>query len=133
MTPGSFKLLDQHGNVIAHGGTAAQALAPLPDSTERNRLLAELRQMKADAAEAEATQARAHKQAVLSFCDSISRLTRRLDALELRHADARRRDAEARRQAEEHAISDYMDSLPDPDNPASYGEDPLTVPDSQPS
>jgi hypothetical protein len=126
-TPGSFRLLDHLGNIIAQGGTAAQALAPLPDSVERNRLLAELRQMKADAAEAEATQARARDASIRTLNDSITRLTRRLDALEIRHADKRRRDAEAKRQAEEKAIADRLARMPDADDPASYGEDPLTI------
>jgi hypothetical protein len=125
--PGSFRLLDHLGNVIASGGTVAEAMAPLPDSIARKALLAELRQMRSDAAEAQAAQARANESAVRAFCDGVARLSHRLDALELKHADQKRREAEAKAQREAQAVADYIDSLPDPDNPASYGEDPLTV------
>ena len=40
-------------------------------------------------------------------------------ALELRHADKKRRDAEARRAAEERAIQAKLDAGPDPDDPAT--------------
>jgi hypothetical protein len=64
---------------------------------------------------------------VLSFCDSVTRLSRRLDALELRHADKKRRDAAAKAQREAQVIADYLAKLPNPDDPASFGdEDELT-------
>jgi hypothetical protein len=66
----------------------------LPDSLARNELLANLKKMRADAAAAQTLQARAHESAVRAFCDGVKRLSRRLDALELKHADARRLDAE---------------------------------------
>jgi hypothetical protein len=108
-------------------GALPAVMEHIPDSRARNELLAQLRQLRVDAAEAQATQARAQKQAVLSFCDSVARLTRRLDALELKHADERRRKAKADAEREAKAIADYISQLPDPDNPSSYGEDPLTT------
>ena len=54
-------------------------------------------------------------------------------ALELRHADKKRRDAEARRAAEERAIQAKLDAGPDPDDPAYYGGSGLTqLPASHP-
>jgi hypothetical protein len=122
-TPGSFRLFDHLGNVLAHGATATEAMAPLPDSAERNRFLAELRQLRADAEEAKATQARVHKAQVHAFCDGVARLSRRLDALEVKHSDEKRRKKKAKAQREKRAISDYLAQLPDPDNPASYGDE----------
>jgi hypothetical protein len=78
--PGSFRLLDHLGNVIASGGTVAEAMAPLPDSIARKQLLLELRQLRADAAEAKETQARANAAAVRNFYDSVVRLTHRVDS-----------------------------------------------------
>jgi hypothetical protein len=90
-------------------------------------MLAEWAQYKADAAEAKLQQQRAHEAQVRNFCHSVSQLSRRLDAFELWHADRVRRDAEAKRQAERRAISDYLKSLPDADDPASYEGSPLTT------
>jgi hypothetical protein len=125
LPPGNFRLLGQNGEVIMSGAHAT-CMELIPGSKARNELLANLRQMRADAAEAQATQARAHRASVLSFCDSVSRLAKRLDALELRHADAKRRKAKEKAAREAKAIADRLASLPDADDPVSYG-DPLTT------
>jgi hypothetical protein len=67
----------------------------IPGSRARNQLLAEVRQMRADAAAAQTTTIRARASAVHAFCDSVNQLSRRLDALELRHADKLRQRAHA--------------------------------------
>jgi hypothetical protein len=125
--PGSFRLLDHLGNVIASGGTVAEAMAPLPDSIARKALLAELRQMRSDAAEVQAAQARARAAAVQSFYDSVLRLSHRIDAFERKRNAEIRAEAEAREEREAKAIQDKLDAMPDIDNPASYTscEDPL--------
>jgi hypothetical protein len=127
-TPGTFRLFDHMGNVIAHGGTATEALAPLPDSTARKQLLAQLKQMQADAAAAQTLQARAHEAAVRAVCDGVLRLQHRLESFENKRAEQLRQRNAANREAEERAITDYLAQLSDPDNPASYGdEDELTT------
>jgi hypothetical protein len=92
----------------------------IPDSKARNQMLSEWTRFKADAAAAQVTQARAHASAVRAFCDSVSRLSKRLDVLELRHADAKRRKAKERKAREAKEIQDKLDAIP-----ASYGE--LTI------
>jgi hypothetical protein len=99
----------------------------IPDTRARNRLLAELRKARADAAEAKATQTRAHESAVRTFCDGVARLGNRLDVLELKHADQKRRKAKAKAQREKQAIADYINRLPDPDNPAVPSRVMLTI------
>jgi hypothetical protein len=116
-TPGTFRLLDHLGNVVASGGST-QALAPLPDSTARKQMMAEWAQYKADAAEARLQQQRANEAQVRAICNDIARFGKRLDAFELRHADRKRRDAEAEAQREKQAIADMLARLPDADNPA---------------
>jgi hypothetical protein len=125
-TPGTFRLLDHLGNIIATGASSREAMAPLPDSAARKTMLAEWAKYKADAAEARLQQRRAHASSIRTLTDGITRLTHRIDALELRHADARRRRAKERCEAEAKAILDYLDALPDPDNPCSHGEGELT-------
>jgi hypothetical protein len=124
--PGSFRLLDHLGDVIPQGGTA-DAMAPLPDSIARKALLAELRQMRSDAAEAQAAQARARASAVQSFYDSVVRLTHRLDAFERKREAQIRAEAEEQAAREAKAIQDKLDAMPSIDNPESYSscEDPL--------
>jgi hypothetical protein len=127
--PGSFRLLDHLGNVIASGGTVAEAMAPLPDSIARKALLAELKQMRSDAAEAQASQARANASAVQSFYDSVIRLTHRIDAFERKRNAQLRAEAEAAAARKAKALQDKLDAMPDIDNPASYTscEDPLQI------
>ena len=120
--PRPFKLYGPDGQLIMSGAMSS-CMEHIPDSRARNQLLDEVRKMRADAAEAQATQARAHESAVRAFCDGVNRLSHRLDALELKHADRKRRDAEARRQAEEQAVANYLANSPDPDNPASYEDE----------
>jgi hypothetical protein len=97
----------------------------IPGSKARNELLANLRQMRADAAEAKALQARAHASAVRALRDSVIQLQHRLDAYE-RKLDARKRkEARERETCEQQAIADRPAALPDADDPASYGE--LTI------
>jgi hypothetical protein len=89
-------------------------------------MLSEWARYKADAAEARLQQQRAHASSIRTLTDGITRLSHRIDALELKHADARRRKAKADAEPEAKAIQDYLDSLPDPDNPCSHGEGELT-------
>jgi hypothetical protein len=99
----------------------------LPDSLARNELLANLKQMRADALQAEQRKADAIASQARILVDSVLHLQHRLDSFEKKQADKKRRDEEAKAQREKQAIADYINGLPDPDNPASYGEDPLTV------
>jgi hypothetical protein len=57
-TPRPFKLYGPDGQLIMHGSMSA-CMEHIPDSRARNQLLFELRKARADAAEAQATQARA--------------------------------------------------------------------------
>jgi hypothetical protein len=125
--PDSFRLLDHLGNVIASGGTVADAMAPLPDSIARKALLAELRQMRSDAAEVQAAQARARASAVQSFYDSVIRLSHRLDAFERKRNAQLRAEAKEQEEREAKSIQDKLDAMPSIDDPVSYTycEDPL--------
>ena len=50
---------------------------------------------------------------VRAFCDSVAKLSRRLDAMEAARKEQARKDDRAQRRA----MRDYLDSLPDPENP----------------
>jgi hypothetical protein len=54
---------------------------------------------------------------IAAFCDSVNAICKRMDALETRRATQMRQLASARAEAEQQEIRDYLDSLPDPDNP----------------
>jgi hypothetical protein len=127
--PRPFKLYGPDGQLIMSGAMNT-CMEHIPDSRARNQLLSEVRQMRADAAEAQATQIRAHASAVHAFCDSVNQLSHRLDALELRHADRMRHDAARKRAEEAKAIADYLDSLPNPDDPQAYEGELTTHPPS---
>jgi hypothetical protein len=57
---------------------------------------------------------------VAAFCDSVSHISRRLDALEQRRTDRIRAEEEEREAAEQKAIEDALSSLPDPDAPHEW-------------
>jgi hypothetical protein len=125
LPPGNFRLLGPNGEVIMSGAHAT-CMELIPGSKARSELLANLRQMRADAAAASALQARAQASAVRAFCDSVIQLQHRLDTFE-RKLDARKRkEAKERKAREAKAIADRLASLPDADDAASYG-DPLTT------
>ncbi len=54
---------------------------------------------------------------VAAFADSIDTMGRRLDALERRRLEDTRRKAKADAEEEEQRVQDYLDSLPNPDEP----------------
>jgi hypothetical protein len=92
----------------------------ISDSTARNTLLAELKQMRADAEAATLQEQRAHASAVSAFCDSVVHLTHRIDALERKRKAQLKAEAKRRAAEEAKAIQDRLDALPNPDNPNSY-------------
>jgi hypothetical protein len=105
---------------IFHGSMSA-VMEHVVDSQTRN----DSQQLLRDAAsalgvleEVEAKEDALRERQVRAFCDSVATLSRRLDALEARRRAQARRDAEA----EAKAIADYIDSLPDPDDPNQGGE-----------
>jgi hypothetical protein len=133
MTPGSFKLLDHHGNIIASGASSHDAMAPLPDSAARKAMLAEWAQYKADAAEAKLQQERAQEAQARAFCDGVARLDHRIGAEERKRAKEARRKAKEDAEREKKANQAKLDAQPDPDDPASWeGGELTTHPPSHP-
>jgi hypothetical protein len=132
MTPGSFKLLDHHGNIIATGASSREAMAPLPDSAARKAMLSEWARYKADAAEARLQQTRARDASIRTLNDGITRLTHRIDA-EVAHRTRRHKAAELKAAEDEaRRIQAKLDAGPDPDDPASYGSGLTPLPASHP-
>jgi hypothetical protein len=82
--------------------------------------LAELRQMRSDAAEAKATQQRANESAIRAFCDGVLRLQHRVDTFITKRNAELRAEAEAAAAREKRKIQDKLDRLPDADNPTSW-------------
>jgi hypothetical protein len=105
----------------------SRVLEELPDSRARNELLNHLKQMRADALQAEQRKADAIASQARILVDSVLHLQHRLDSFEKKQADRKRRNAAAKAQREKQAIADYIESLPDPDNPASYEGGELTT------
>jgi hypothetical protein len=105
---------------IAHGSMSA-VMEHVVDSQTRN----DSQQLLKDAAAAlgvlehvQDREAALQERQIRAFCDSVGKLSRRLDALEAKRKEQARRDAEA----EAKAIADYLDSLPDPDDPNQGGD-----------
>jgi hypothetical protein len=119
-----FKLLAADGTIIAQG---AAALETLPDTKARAAALENMLKVAADAAEAEQTLEKAHASAVRMITDSVARLSHRLDAYLARREAQQRRDEEEAELKEQEELQEYLDSLPDPDNPEHHNSLDLAV------
>ncbi len=98
----------------------------LPDTLARNDSIRELQAARLDAAHITAMQKASRTIQATSLCDSIDTMIRRLDALETRRLENARRKAKADAEEEAQRVQEYLDGLPDPDEP----NDPAIYPPS---
>jgi hypothetical protein len=99
----------------------------LPDTKARANALENMYRVAAQTAEAEETLERSRASAAQILCDSVGRLAERLDAYVARREAQHRRDEEEAERKEQQELQEYLDSLPDPDNPEHHNTLDLAV------
>jgi hypothetical protein len=112
--------------IPTYGSSPANALAigpldvvmqNLPDTHARTDSIRSLQAARLDAAVITQAQKATRALQVQSFCDGVNQISARLDSLEKRRARKLRLIAAQKDAAEQQQIADYLNTLPDPDNP----------------
>jgi hypothetical protein len=114
--PQTFTLTSPTGEVIMTGSMSA-IMERLPDTPARDAALSSMLRTAADAVEAEQRQQEAMASAAQMIADTCTHLTSRLDAYIARREAQRKADEEEAARQEQEEIQNYLDALPDPDNP----------------
>ena len=76
----------------------------------------------------ERLQEQARKQLILSYCDSVDKFARRLDAYEAEQAIRQQQEAEEQERQDRLRIKHKIDALPDPDRSENWGELGVPIP-----
>jgi hypothetical protein len=119
--PGTFRLFGPTGEVIMTGSMSA-IMERLPDTKARKAALDDMLKIACDAVEAEERADEARASVARSLCDGLTRLSARIDSFEKRLSLAAKR-AEAARIAEgQRRVQQYLDALPDPEEPETDEE-----------
>ena len=104
-------------NALMIGGPLSQVMQCIPDTLARRDSIRTLQAARLDAAVITQAQKATRALQVQSFCDGVNQISARLDALEKRRARKLREIAAQKDAAEKQQITDYLNTLPDPDNP----------------
>jgi hypothetical protein len=108
-------------NALMIGGPLSQVMQCIPDTIARRNSIRSLQAARLDAAVITQAQKATRALQVQSFCDGVNQISARLDAVEKRRARKLRQIAAQQKADDEKQIADYLNTLPDPDNPpASY-------------
>jgi hypothetical protein len=101
-------------------GPMSECLEGIRQSVAHTAMLRRLDEGERQAAATEHLQEQVRKQQILTFCDSVGKLARRIDSYEAELAIRKRRAAaDAEREEQEH-IQRTLDQLPDPDDPTQH-------------
>jgi hypothetical protein len=92
----------------------------LPDTRARNDAMARLDAARLDAEQISKVQNVTRALQVAAFCDSVTRIGKRLDAYQSRRAARMKADQEQREREEQQQIQQMLDALPDPDEPSPF-------------
>jgi hypothetical protein len=109
-------------------GPFSEAMLALRDSTSSLALARRLDEGQKEAARTERRQEENRTRQVLSFCDSVSKLSKRLDNFELEQAIKRQREEEEAARKDRLRIKHRLDELPNPDAPETWGELGIPIP-----
>ena len=104
------------------GGPLAKILECVPDTLARRDSIRSLQAARLDAAVITQAQKATRALQIAAFCDSVNQISARLDAVEKRRTRRARQIAAQKDAAEQKEIQNYLNALPDPDDPpASHG------------
>src|SRR5262245_16147217 len=104
-------------------GPLDMLMEQLPDTRARADALARLDAARLDAAQISQVQNVTRALQVAAFCDSVTRVSRRLDAFAARRAERVRAEGDEREAEEERAIEDALSKMPDPEQPHGWATD----------
>jgi len=105
-------------------GSMNQVMEYIPQSVARDEAMAEFERARASADQIKQMQAATTKMQVAAFADAIDQLERRLIAKEAEHEAQIRRDLEEAERKEAERVAAHMRSLPDADDPDTWGTPP---------
>ena len=109
-------------NAIMVGGPLSSILENIPDTNARHDSIRAHQAARIDAVATETKQKAIRALQIAAFADSVNSICKRMDALEARSSKKLRQIAAQKDAAEQKQIADYLNTLPDPDNPpASHG------------
>ena len=111
-TPGSAP-----ADAIMVGGPLSAVLENVPDSVARNNSIRAHQAARINSMATEQKQKAIRALQIAAFADSINQISARLDAVEKRRTQRARHIAAQQKADEEKQIQDYLNTLPDPDNP----------------
>jgi len=103
-------------------GPFDEAMLAIKNSVSAQALCRRIDEGQRVAAATERQQQENRTRQILTFCDSVGRLKRRLDQYEAELAIQREREAEEAARQDELRIKHKIDALPDPDDPKSWGD-----------
>jgi hypothetical protein len=109
-------------------GPFSEAMLALRDSTSAQALCRRLDEGARVAACTEQQQQDNRTRQVLSFCDSVNKLSKRLDTFEVEQAIRRQREEEEQERQDRLRIKHRLDELPNPDAPETWGELGVPIP-----
>jgi hypothetical protein len=92
----------------------------LQQSTAHQALLRRLDEGQKEAARVERQQEQNRIRQTLTLCDSVAKLSRRMDAYSAELAIQRQREADEAEREEQERIQRTLDQLPDPDDPTQH-------------
>jgi hypothetical protein len=98
-------------------GPLPMVMENIPDAIARHDSLRTLQSARLDAAVITQAQKATRALQIAAFADSVDTLIHRMDALEPKRAKARAAKAKADAAREQKEILDYLDGLPNPDDP----------------
>jgi hypothetical protein len=104
-------------DAIMVGGPLSKIMECIPDTIARRDSLRSLQAARLDAAVITQAQKATRALQIAAFADSVNSICKRMDALEARSSKKLRQIAAQKDAAEQKQIADYLNTLPDPDNP----------------
>ena len=118
--PGHAKDYIQSDSILI--GPMSECLEGIRQSISHNALIRRLDEGRKEAARVERQQEENRIRQTLTFCDSVAKLSRRIDAYEAELALRKQREADAAEQKEQEHIQAQLDELPNPDDPQDVPE-----------
>jgi hypothetical protein len=104
-------------DAILVGGPLSKIMENIPDTIARRDSLRALQAARLDAAVITQAQKATRALQAQAFADSVNHISARLDALDKRRTQRARQIAAQQKADEQKQIADYLNTLPDPDNP----------------
>jgi hypothetical protein len=103
-------------------GPLSEAMLALKDSMSSRALVRRLDEGERVQAATERQQQQNRTRQILTFCDAVTKLSKRLDSFEVEQAIRKQRIAEEQERQDRLRIRHRLDKLPDPDTPENWGE-----------